>query len=51
MRLRLSTELLARRILCRSSQIYLFQRGLLSQDPDVAAAFQHRVPGRDAGRA
>jgi hypothetical protein len=42
---------LPRRVLCHTSQIYLFQRGLLSQDPDVAAAFQHRVPGHDAGRA
>jgi hypothetical protein len=50
LRLRLSVGLFPRRVLCHTSQIYLFQRGLLSQDPDVAAAFQHRVPGRDDGR-
>jgi hypothetical protein len=35
----------------RTSPIYLFERGLLSQDPDMAAAFQQRAPGRAAGRA
>lgn len=30
-----------RRVLCRTSPIYLFERGLLSRHPDVAVARKH----------
>jgi hypothetical protein len=49
--LRLGIGLVLRRVLCRMSSIYFFQNSPLNQDPDVAAAFQHRVQGRDAGRS